>query len=253
MTLDVSQRLKAILQSRGYRVIMTRDSDVFIPLGVRSVDREPKPRRDFCLRALQFGAPLRRKRHRDLLLSRRQRGSRRQHSSQRRGHRADRESRDSATRLLRFAAHLDSRRAGRVRLSHESVRRPHDHERGYRQRLAEAIARGIRAPTRGVQPPDQSWLKGIGGGSAAGDFRSGFRARRAATALQSPLAMPALEGIALEKFIEQQTQEEEEEQHRAAFNFTRRMLRSFEPRSLARQRCALPKRQRSRAASRLKR
>ena len=35
MTLDVSQRLKPILERAGYRVIMTRDSDVFIPLGTR--------------------------------------------------------------------------------------------------------------------------------------------------------------------------------------------------------------------------
>src|ERR1700757_1890394 len=35
MTLDVAQRLKAILQASGYRVVMTRDSDVFIPLGTR--------------------------------------------------------------------------------------------------------------------------------------------------------------------------------------------------------------------------
>jgi N-acetylmuramoyl-L-alanine amidase len=34
-TLDVAQRLKGILQAGGYRVIMTRDSDVFIPLGTR--------------------------------------------------------------------------------------------------------------------------------------------------------------------------------------------------------------------------
>jgi N-acetylmuramoyl-L-alanine amidase len=34
-TLDVAQRLKRILQASGYRVIMTRDSDVFIPLGTR--------------------------------------------------------------------------------------------------------------------------------------------------------------------------------------------------------------------------
>jgi len=35
MTLDVSQRLKRILQANGYRVIMTRNSDVFVPLGTR--------------------------------------------------------------------------------------------------------------------------------------------------------------------------------------------------------------------------
>jgi N-acetylmuramoyl-L-alanine amidase len=35
MNLDVAQRLKAILQAYGYHVVMTRDSDVFIPLGTR--------------------------------------------------------------------------------------------------------------------------------------------------------------------------------------------------------------------------
>lgn len=34
-TLDVAQRLKRILQAQGYRVIMTRDSDVFVTLGAR--------------------------------------------------------------------------------------------------------------------------------------------------------------------------------------------------------------------------
>ncbi|PYL55709.1 MAG: hypothetical protein DMF29_00970 [Verrucomicrobia bacterium] len=35
MNLDVAQRLKAVLTAYGYRVVMTRDSDVFIPLGTR--------------------------------------------------------------------------------------------------------------------------------------------------------------------------------------------------------------------------
>src|SRR5262249_15583177 len=35
MNLDVAQRLKTVLQSYGYHVVMTRDSDVFIPLGTR--------------------------------------------------------------------------------------------------------------------------------------------------------------------------------------------------------------------------
>jgi N-acetylmuramoyl-L-alanine amidase len=34
-TLDVSLRLRRILQTDGYRVIMTRDRDVFVPLGTR--------------------------------------------------------------------------------------------------------------------------------------------------------------------------------------------------------------------------
>lgn len=35
MNLDVAQRLRAILNANGYRTIMTRDSDVFVPLGTR--------------------------------------------------------------------------------------------------------------------------------------------------------------------------------------------------------------------------
>jgi N-acetylmuramoyl-L-alanine amidase len=35
MTLDVAQRLKSVLTASGYRVVMTRDSDVFVPLGTR--------------------------------------------------------------------------------------------------------------------------------------------------------------------------------------------------------------------------
>src|SRR5437868_11247385 len=35
MTLDVAQRLEAVLTAYGYRVVMTRDRDVFIPLGTR--------------------------------------------------------------------------------------------------------------------------------------------------------------------------------------------------------------------------
>jgi N-acetylmuramoyl-L-alanine amidase len=35
MTLDVARRLKKVLSVSGYRVVMTRDSDVFVPLGTR--------------------------------------------------------------------------------------------------------------------------------------------------------------------------------------------------------------------------
>jgi N-acetylmuramoyl-L-alanine amidase len=35
MTLDVAQRLRKVLAASGYRVVMTRDSDVFVPLGTR--------------------------------------------------------------------------------------------------------------------------------------------------------------------------------------------------------------------------
>jgi len=35
MTLDVAQRLRNVLTAAGYHVVMTRDSDVFVPLGTR--------------------------------------------------------------------------------------------------------------------------------------------------------------------------------------------------------------------------
>lgn len=35
MTLDVAQRLRSVLTASGYRVVMTRDSDTFVPLGTR--------------------------------------------------------------------------------------------------------------------------------------------------------------------------------------------------------------------------
>jgi N-acetylmuramoyl-L-alanine amidase len=35
MNLDVALRLRSILQANGYRVVMTRDTDVFVPLGTR--------------------------------------------------------------------------------------------------------------------------------------------------------------------------------------------------------------------------
>jgi N-acetylmuramoyl-L-alanine amidase len=35
MTLDVAQRLKSVLSANGYHVVMTRDSDVFVPLPTR--------------------------------------------------------------------------------------------------------------------------------------------------------------------------------------------------------------------------
>src|SRR6187399_2182338 len=36
MALDVAQRLGSKLRRAGYRVVMTRDSDVFVPLGTRA-------------------------------------------------------------------------------------------------------------------------------------------------------------------------------------------------------------------------
>jgi N-acetylmuramoyl-L-alanine amidase len=36
LTLDTAQRLKTLLEKKGYRVILTRTTDVFIPLGMRT-------------------------------------------------------------------------------------------------------------------------------------------------------------------------------------------------------------------------
>lgn len=43
LTLDVAQRLKPLLQARGYHVVMTRNSDIFIPLGVRTAISNAHP------------------------------------------------------------------------------------------------------------------------------------------------------------------------------------------------------------------
>jgi N-acetylmuramoyl-L-alanine amidase len=43
LTLDVARRLRPQLQSRGYHVVMTRNSDVFIPLGMRTAISNSHP------------------------------------------------------------------------------------------------------------------------------------------------------------------------------------------------------------------
>ncbi len=43
LTLDVAQRLRPLLQERGYHVVMTRNSDIFIPLGVRTGISNARP------------------------------------------------------------------------------------------------------------------------------------------------------------------------------------------------------------------
>lgn len=43
LTLDVAQRLRPLLQRRGYHVVMTRNSDIFIPLGVRTAISNAHP------------------------------------------------------------------------------------------------------------------------------------------------------------------------------------------------------------------
>ena len=43
LTLDVARRLKPLLEARGYRVVMTRTTDVFIPLGGRTAISNARP------------------------------------------------------------------------------------------------------------------------------------------------------------------------------------------------------------------
>jgi N-acetylmuramoyl-L-alanine amidase len=43
IALDVANRLKPLLEERGYRVVMTRSSDVFIPLGQRTAISNAHP------------------------------------------------------------------------------------------------------------------------------------------------------------------------------------------------------------------
>ena len=55
MTLDVAQRLKKILAGDGYRVVMTRENDVFIPLGTRIGNRQLVSQRNFRVCPFQLG------------------------------------------------------------------------------------------------------------------------------------------------------------------------------------------------------
>jgi N-acetylmuramoyl-L-alanine amidase len=47
LTLDVARRLRPLLEARGYRVVMTRTSDVFIPLGGRTAISNSHPEAAF--------------------------------------------------------------------------------------------------------------------------------------------------------------------------------------------------------------
>src|SRR6266446_3523774 len=56
MTLDVAQRLKAVLTAYGYRVVMTRDSDVFVRLGTRVAIANSYRDRDAIFVCIHFNA-----------------------------------------------------------------------------------------------------------------------------------------------------------------------------------------------------
>ena len=54
MTLDVALRLRTALQASGYHVVMTRSTDVFVPLGNTRGHRKFLPQRHLCLHSLQL-------------------------------------------------------------------------------------------------------------------------------------------------------------------------------------------------------
>src|SRR5438445_13136420 len=56
MTLDVAQRLKEVLTAYGYRVVMTRDSDVFVRLGTRVAIANSYRDRDAIFVCIHFNA-----------------------------------------------------------------------------------------------------------------------------------------------------------------------------------------------------
>ena len=58
MTLDVARRLKTALAANGYRVVMTRDSDVFVPLGTRTAIANSYPNAIFV--SVHFNSATRR-------------------------------------------------------------------------------------------------------------------------------------------------------------------------------------------------
>ena len=81
VALDVAQRLGSKLRRAGYHVVMTRDSDVFVPLGDADEYRESLSRRGFRLHPLQLRHAVQCKRDRDLLLLQSKRRARRKYSS----------------------------------------------------------------------------------------------------------------------------------------------------------------------------
>ena len=68
MTLDVAQRLRSVLSASGYRVVMTRDSDVFVPLPTRVAIANSY--RNAIFVCIHFNATQRRsaRRHRNIFL-----------------------------------------------------------------------------------------------------------------------------------------------------------------------------------------
>ena len=118
MTLDVARRLKSVLAASGYRVVMTRDSDVFVPLGTRTRNRQLQPQCHFCIRPLQFSDAKWSKRHRNIFLQSRQLIARVGDSSLRCRGCAVRKPRRASAWLLRLAKNEHAGRARRVRFSH---------------------------------------------------------------------------------------------------------------------------------------
>lgn len=152
LALDVALRLKPLLERRGFRVIMTRDSDRFIPLGDRV--RFSNRRRNSIFVSIHFNHARRRgaagietfyfSRNSHRLAANVQREVLRVYRAQDRGvkharfHVLRENNRPAILAELGFVSNAEENRL---------IQNP-----AHRQRLAAALARGIEAERRGRRP-----------------------------------------------------------------------------------------------------
>ena len=145
MTLDVAQRLKKMLTAAGYRVVMTRDSDVFVPLGTRVAIANSYPNAIFV--SVHFNSAKRSGAGgiETYFLQPREPSAGVGYPLLRSGRGAFLESQCATPGLLRFAQNTGSRQCSWSAVFSPTRPKPPWHKRAsYRQKLAEEIAAGVR-------------------------------------------------------------------------------------------------------------